>query len=96
MNKAAVTKYARCHAPMAIVIAVIVVAVMLVLSERWRRGAIVFGVATLFAGGFRLFLPEDQVGLLAVRGKWFDVGALFTIGAAIVGLGLSIDPLGTG
>ncbi|MBJ8347395.1 DUF3017 domain-containing protein [Antrihabitans sp. YC2-6] len=81
---------------MVVVTIVIVVAVVLVLSERWRRGALVFGGGTLLAAAFRLCLPADRVGLLAVRGKGFDVLALVTVGTAIVLLAASIDPLGTG
>ncbi|KAA0022707.1 DUF3017 domain-containing protein [Antrihabitans cavernicola] len=90
------TRFVRCHLPMVVVVAVIVAAVVLVLSDRWRRGAIVFGVATLLAGAFRFVLPDDQVGLLHVRSKRLDAGALFVVGTAIVWLAFSIDPLGTG
>ena len=85
----------RRQMPMAAVVAVIVVAALLVASDRWRRGAIVLGTATLLAGSFRLILSTDEVGLLAVRSKAFDVSALFTVGFAIVWLAASIDPLGT-
>ena len=47
----------------------VLVAVVFVLADRWRRGAFVFGLATLLAAGFRLFLPTERVGLLAVRGR---------------------------
>ncbi|MFH5208660.1 DUF3017 domain-containing protein [Antrihabitans sp. NCIMB 15449] len=81
---------------MVVVVAVVALAVVFILSERWRRGALVFGSATLLGAAFRLCLPTDRVGLLAVRGRWFDVGAMTTVGAAIVLLAASIDPLGTG
>ena len=84
------------HLPMLVVVLVVVVAVVLVLADRWRRGALVFGAATLLAGGFRLALPEARVGLLAVRGRRFDSAALLFVGTAIVALAASIDPLGTG
>ncbi|AOW92147.1 hypothetical protein BFN03_03980 [Rhodococcus sp. WMMA185] len=82
--------------PMLAVLAVIVVAVVFVLADRWRRGAFVFGAATLLAAVFRLMMPSERVGLLAVRSKPFDVGALTAVGGAIVWLAVSIDPLGTG
>lgn len=91
-----VIHFVRCHIPMVVVVAVITAALILVLSDRWRRGAIVFGAATLLAGAFRAVLPDDQVGLLHVRSKRLDVGALFAVGTAIVWLAISIDPLGTG
>lgn len=44
----------------------------------------------------RLVLTDDTAGLLAVRSKTFDVGALGAVAAAMVYLALTIDPLGTG
>ena len=86
----------RSHLPMVVVVAVIAVAVVFVLSDRWRRGAIVFGGATMLAAAFRFVLSDEQFGLLGVRGKRFDSAALLTVGIAIVLLAASIDPLGTG
>lgn len=77
------------------VLVVIVVAIGLVLADRWRRGALVFGAATLLAAAFRLMMPTERVGLLAVRSRPFDVSALVAVGGAIVWLAVSIDPLGT-
>mgnify|MGYP002652369596 CR=1 FL=1 len=91
-----ITRYVYCHLPMVAVLAVIAVAVLFVLSDRWRRGAVVFGVATLLAGGFRAIFSDDSVGLLAVRSRRFDTAALLAVGTLIVALAASIDPLGTG
>lgn len=88
-------QFAKKNLPMLAVLVVIVVAVVFVLADRWRRGAFVFGVATLLAAVFRLTMPSERVGLLAVRSKAFDVGALVAVGGAIVWLAVSIDPLGT-
>lgn len=95
-GRSRIVLYVRCHLPMVVVVAVVALAVVFILSERWRRGALVFGSATLLGAAFRLCLPTDRVGLLAVRGRWFDVGAMTAVGAAIVLLAASIDPLGTG
>ncbi|NUS42333.1 MAG: DUF3017 domain-containing protein [Mycobacteriaceae bacterium] len=89
-------RFVRSHLPMVAVALVIVAAVVLVGQDRWRRGASVFGVAVLLAAAFRLVLPEARVGLLAVRGRGFDVGSLTAVGTAIVVLATTIDPLGTG
>ncbi|MEE2034168.1 DUF3017 domain-containing protein, partial [Rhodococcus chondri] len=70
-------------------------AVVLVLADRWRRGAFVFGAATMLAGVMRWALDPDQVGVLAVRSKGFDVAAMLVVGGMIVTLAASIDPLGT-
>ncbi|WP_072687276.1 DUF3017 domain-containing protein [Rhodococcus marinonascens] len=89
-------KFAKRNLPMLVVLVVIAVAVVFVLADRWRRGAFVFGTATLLAAVFRLLMPSERVGLLAVRSKPFDVSALVAVGGAIVWLAVSIDPLGTG
>ena len=81
---------------MVVVAGVVVAAIVLVLSDRWRRGAVAFGAATLLAGVIRIALPTDRVGLLAVRSKRFDAAALLAAGTAIVWLAASIESLGTG
>ncbi|MBY6365774.1 DUF3017 domain-containing protein [Rhodococcoides corynebacterioides] len=77
------------------VAAVVVAAVVLVLADRWRRGAFVFGIAVLVAAALRLLLTEDRVGVLAVRSRTFDVVSMALVGGAVVWLAVSIDPLGT-
>ncbi|WP_081706580.1 DUF3017 domain-containing protein [Nocardia sp. CNY236] len=79
---------------MAVVAVVMVAAVVFVVFDRWRRGALVFGGATLLAAVFRLCLPTVRVGLLAVRSKPFDVGALTLLGSSIMFLAVTIDTLG--
>lgn len=88
--------FARRNLPLLVVSAVVLVGIGFVLADRWRRGAFVFGIATLLAAGFRLCLRPEEVGLLAVRGQAFDVTALTLVGGTIVWLAVSIDPLGTG
>ncbi|OZD67835.1 hypothetical protein CH263_10450 [Rhodococcus sp. 06-1059B-a] len=85
----------RKNLPLLAVMVVLAAALALVLADRWRRGSFVLGVATLLAAGFRLCVPENRVGLLAVRSRGFDVSALALVGGAIVFLSSSIDPLGT-
>jgi hypothetical protein len=84
------------HLPLVIIAMMMLLALLLVIWDRWRRGTFVFGVGTLLAAWFRLILPQSQAGLLAVRSRRFDVGALALVGGVIVWLTLSIDPLGTG
>jgi hypothetical protein len=89
-------QFLRCHLPMVIVTVVIVLAVVLVASDRWRRGALFFGGATLLAAAFRLCLPTARVGLLAVRSKPFDVATMSLLGTAIVLIAATINTLGVG
>ncbi|MGC4934140.1 DUF3017 domain-containing protein [Gordonia sp. DT30] len=72
-----------------------VAAAVLVLYDRWRRGAFVFGSTLLFGAVLRALIPTSRAGLLQVRGRFFDVAAMASVGALILWLATSIDPLGT-
>jgi hypothetical protein len=52
--------------------------------DHWRRGSVVIGFAMLIAGILRAALPESEVGLLAVRGRWRDALIYLALGAVIV------------
>ncbi|MGH3725292.1 MAG: DUF3017 domain-containing protein [Mycobacterium sp.] len=92
----AIRRVAREQWPILVVSAVFLVALGLVIADRWRRGTLVVGIGVGVAAALRLLLTEDAAGLLAVRGKAFDVAALGAVAAAMVYLALTIDPLGTG
>jgi len=89
-------RFLRANLPMVAVMLVVLVAVVFVASDRWRRGTLIFGGAALLGAALRLCLPTVQVGLLAVRSKPFDVGALTLLGSSIVFLALTINTLGVG
>lgn len=84
------------HLPFAVVALVVVVAVVLVATDRWRRGATVLGAALVLAAGLRAALPAERAGLLAVRARIPDVVVYGGFGLALVALAGSIDSLGTG
>jgi len=92
----AIRRFAREQWPILLVSMVFLVALGLVIADRWRRGALVVGIAVGIAAALRLALTDETAGLLAVRSKTFDVGALGAVAAAMVYLALTIDPLGTG
>ncbi|GAB2566080.1 DUF3017 domain-containing protein [Nocardia heshunensis] len=79
---------------MMLVGAVLVVAIVFLAWDRWRRGTYIFGGATLLAAALRMALPTERVGLLAVRSKGFDVGWLTVLGGAIIALAATISSLG--
>ena len=81
--------------PFFAVLAVVVAAALLVLVDRWRRGAFVFGSAMLLGAVLRAVLPTDRAGLLQVRGRAFDIGAMVSLGVLVIWLATSIDSLGT-
>lgn len=81
--------------PYLLVVLGLLVAAVLVLFDRWRRGAFVFGSALMIGAVLRALIPTSRAGLLQVRGRFFDVAAMATVGALILWLATSIDPLGT-
>ncbi|GEE01960.1 hypothetical protein nbrc107696_24060 [Gordonia spumicola] len=81
--------------PFYVVLAIVVVAAVLVLVDRWRRGAFVFGSAMLVGATFRAILPAIRVGLLQVRSRPFDVAVMTAVGVAVLWLATSISSLGT-
>lgn len=81
--------------PYFVVLLGLLVAAVLVLFDRWRRGAFVFGSVLLLGAVLRAFIPTSRVGLLQVRSKFFDVAVMASVGSLILWLATSIDPLGT-
>ena len=74
-------QFAKKNLPMLAVLVVIVVAVVFVLADRWRRGAFVFGVATLLAAVFRLCCRRSAsdcsrcAASLSTWVRWWPSGA---------------------
>jgi hypothetical protein len=76
--------------PAALVAAIALVGMGLVLTQHWRRGAVLLGVALLVAAALRLAVPAERVGLLAIRGKAVDVLCYSGFGTAMVLLAATI------
>lgn len=74
--------------PITIVMAIVVVALILISLAHWRRGIATLGVAMLVGGLLRLLLSERSIGVLAVRGKRFDV--LFYLASGLYMLILTV------
>ena len=75
---------------MALVAVIALVGMGLVLTQHWRRGAVLLGVALLVAAVLRLAVPVERVGLLAIRGKAVDVLCYSGLGAAKAPQGATI------
>ncbi|KMO71960.1 DUF3017 family protein [Mycobacterium sp. BK558] len=73
----------------------LVAAFLLVAAGYWRRGALVMAIGVGVASALRLALPEDRVGLLAVRSRIVDVATTASVSAAMLYIAWTIDPLGT-
>lgn len=62
----------------------------IVAAGAWRNGVRLLAAALIVAAALRVFLPEPQAGMLAVRHRFLDAGILAAAGAAIVFLASSI------
>lgn len=73
-----------------ILVALTVTGLCLVAFGPWRRGIALVGLAFVAASGARVLLGEDEAGMLRVRSRWFDVGALAGVGVALIALAANI------
>lgn len=71
--------------PYAFVLCGVAAGLAVVATDHFRPGSMLIAVSVLIGALARMVLPESQVGMLAVRGKWLDV-LLMT--AAAVGITL--------
>jgi hypothetical protein len=56
----------------------------------WSRVAGVVAVALLLAGGVRLTLPTERVGMLAVRGRIADTICFLVLGVVILAVDIRL------
>lgn len=76
--------------PITLVLACVAVALILISLAYWRRGTVMLAVAMLLGGMLRLILNDRTIGVLAVRGKVFDVLFYVITGAFLVAVGVGI------
>lgn len=76
--------------PMLLVLAGVAVALGIMTTGHWRKGAFAFGFAIAVGGVLRLMLPGQLAGWLAVRRRWFDVAILLGAGLVIMALTLIV------
>jgi hypothetical protein len=85
----------RAQWPIVLVFVIFATAFVLAGANFWRRGSLLLGIGVGVAAVLRLVLSEDRVGLLAVRSKGTDFVTTAVVGAAMVYIASTIDPLGT-
>jgi hypothetical protein len=86
----------RSQWPILLVMLTFTVGFALAAANFWRRGALLLGIGVVLAAALRLTLPNGRAGLLVVRSKGVDFITTATVGAAMVYIAWTIDPLGTG
>lgn len=87
---------AKAQWPIVLIGLIFATAFALVAANFWRRGSLLIGICVGVAAVLRLVLPDERAGLLAVRSRGVDFVTTATVGAAMVYIAWTIDPLGTG
>lgn len=77
--------------PLAIVLAGVATGLIIVATSHWRLGSTVIGAAITLGGMLRL-LPQQRVGLLAVRNKVLDSIMMLGVGIGIIALAFLVPP----
>jgi hypothetical protein len=78
----------RLQWPLMTVLVGLLVSLIVVAADHFRRGSVLFAGFVVGAFFLRLFLPERDAGWLAVRGKGIDLLCL-----GLLGVGLSVFAL---
>lgn len=76
--------------PISIVLAMVAFGLVLIALAYWRRGTAALALAMLLAGVLRAVLSERVIGVLAVRGKGFDVAFYLLVGAMMATLAVTV------
>ncbi len=69
--------------PITLVLAGVVLAMILIALDSFRRGCVVLSASVLLAAFLRLLLPDEDAGMLAVRTKKVDVITLGLLGIGV-------------
>ncbi len=76
-------------------VVIVFLALVLIGVDRWRRGGMLLGGALIYLSVIRQFVDSRVLGVLAVRSRRFDSFFAGTIGALMLLIAVSIDPLGS-
>lgn len=78
--------------PILVVLAGVVIALVLVTLDYFRRGSVVLAGSVLLAAFLRLLLPDRDAGLLVVRSRRVDVAVLGVLGALLAVFAFWVPP----
>lgn len=77
--------------PLALVMAGVAIGLGIVATSHWRMGTTLIG-ASFTVGGILRLMPNQRVGLLAVRSRWLDCVVLLGLGLGILALAWLVPP----
>ena len=78
--------------PLLVVLAGLVVSLMIVAADHFRRGSVLFALFVGLAFVLRLVLPEEEAGWLAVRSRRVDALVLGSLAAALMIFSAIVPP----
>lgn len=78
--------------PITLVLTVMAAAMAFVAIDRFRVGSVLLSTSVLLALLLRVFLSDDDAGLLVVRAKSVDVGVLLVLSIALIGMTIWVPP----
>jgi hypothetical protein len=78
------------HLSFALVALVGLIGFLRVAVQHWRQGSVLLGGALLLAAALRALLPDERVGLLAIRSRVIDVLLFGALGVLIVVIAMTI------
>jgi hypothetical protein len=90
-----VRRVCRTQWPIVSVFLIFVAAFGLVVADFWRRGSLLIGIGVAVAAVLRLVLSDNRAGLLVVRSRAIDFTTMAVVGASVIYVAWTIDPLGT-
>ncbi|WP_116246015.1 DUF3017 domain-containing protein [Nocardiopsis sp. FIRDI 009] len=70
--------------PYALVLATLSAGIVVVAAAHFKRGPAIIAGALLLAAAFRLVLPKDWIGLLAVRRRWTDLVTCVSLAGLLI------------
>lgn len=78
--------------PLSLVLVGLVASLVIVATDHFRRGAVLFSLFVLLAFVLRMVLSERHAGWLAVRTRAIDLTYLGVLGASVTVLAFSVPP----
>ncbi len=70
--------------PYLLVMSALAAGIVVVAAAHFKRGPAIIAGALLLAAVFRAFLPDDWIGMLAVRRRWIDLLTLVTLAVLLI------------
>ncbi|MFC5992752.1 DUF3017 domain-containing protein [Pseudonocardia hispaniensis] len=78
------------HGPLLLVLLIMALGLVRVLTAHWRQGSVLLGGALLVAAVLRILLPDNRIGLLAIRSRVIDVLCYSGFGLVMIVLAMTI------